>query len=324
MPAGGLLRRCRLAGPGRRRAARRPPPGSPGRRGGGRSRPAAVLGRGGRRARDQLSDLGLAPVRVRHGSRSTRPAAADRRPTPGPRATRRSTPRRLPIPRRPCCSATPGTTRPRRCCSGLARGSGTRSLAGMATRGPAGWLRPLLGVAPRRHRAGLPRERPGPWRDPHNADPAFARVRVRHTVLPTLEAELGPGIAEALARTADAGARRRRPARPAGRGGGPGDGHARLRCAARAAGGPAYPGHPPLAAAARGAGADGRARRHGRRAGHRLARPGLGRSAPRTRRPAGRAPDHPADPRLNPHVAAVPACCGGCSPLRRIYRAQRW
>ena len=39
--------------------------------------------------------------------------------------------------------------------------------------------------------------------DPHNADPAFARVRVRTKVLPILEQELGPGIAEALSRTAD-------------------------------------------------------------------------------------------------------------------------
>ena len=35
------------------------------------------------------------------------------------------------------------------------------------------------------------------------ADPAFARVRVRTRVLPVLEVELGPGIAESLARTAD-------------------------------------------------------------------------------------------------------------------------
>ncbi|MFM9785628.1 tRNA lysidine(34) synthetase TilS, partial [Streptomyces scabiei] len=42
-----------------------------------------------------------------------------------------------------------------------------------------------------------------PWRDPHNLDPAYARVRVRETVLPTLERELGPGVAEALARTAE-------------------------------------------------------------------------------------------------------------------------
>ncbi len=35
-----------------------------------------------------------------------------------------------------------------------------------------------------------------------NADPATARARVRHRVLPVLEAELGPGVAAALARTA--------------------------------------------------------------------------------------------------------------------------
>ena len=42
-----------------------------------------------------------------------------------------------------------------------------------------------------------------PWTDPHNADPAYARVRVRERVLPVLEAELGPGVAAALARSAD-------------------------------------------------------------------------------------------------------------------------
>src|SRR5690606_10404564 len=42
-----------------------------------------------------------------------------------------------------------------------------------------------------------------PWHDPQNGDRAFARVRVRETVLPLLESELGPGIAEALARTAE-------------------------------------------------------------------------------------------------------------------------
>jgi tRNA(Ile)-lysidine synthase len=41
-----------------------------------------------------------------------------------------------------------------------------------------------------------------PWADPHNDDPAYTRVRVRSAVLPVLERELGPGIAEALARTA--------------------------------------------------------------------------------------------------------------------------
>ena len=41
-----------------------------------------------------------------------------------------------------------------------------------------------------------------PWQDPHNSDFRFARARVRHQALPALEDALGPGVAEALARTA--------------------------------------------------------------------------------------------------------------------------
>jgi tRNA(Ile)-lysidine synthase len=41
-----------------------------------------------------------------------------------------------------------------------------------------------------------------PWDDPHNDDLSFTRVRVRHRALPVLEEHLGPGIAEALARSA--------------------------------------------------------------------------------------------------------------------------
>lgn len=89
---------------------------------------------------------------------------------------------------------------------GLARGSGTRSLAGMPARAGL-YRRPLLGL-PRAvvvaAAAEAAREDPRlePWTDPHNADPGFARVRVRTEVLPVLERALGPGIAEALARTA--------------------------------------------------------------------------------------------------------------------------
>jgi tRNA(Ile)-lysidine synthase len=84
---------------------------------------------------------------------------------------------------------------------GLARGSGTRSLAGMPrSRGP--FRRPLLHLRRDVVRAEVPDGAPV-VHDPHNDDDRFARVRVRHRVLPVLEAELGPGIAEALARTAD-------------------------------------------------------------------------------------------------------------------------
>jgi tRNA(Ile)-lysidine synthase len=40
------------------------------------------------------------------------------------------------------------------------------------------------------------------WNDPHNDNPEFSRVRVRNEALPILEKSIGPGIAEALARSA--------------------------------------------------------------------------------------------------------------------------
>jgi tRNA(Ile)-lysidine synthase len=85
---------------------------------------------------------------------------------------------------------------------GLARGSGAGSLQGMAP--VAGrYRRPLLGI--RRATTVLACADQGlePWADPHNDDPSYTRVRVRRDVLPVLEAELGPGVAEALARTAE-------------------------------------------------------------------------------------------------------------------------
>jgi tRNA(Ile)-lysidine synthase len=86
---------------------------------------------------------------------------------------------------------------------GLARGSGTRSLAGMAAaRGI--FRRPLLEIPRAVVRQACADEGLEVWEDPANADRAFARARVRHDVLPVLEAQLGPGIAPALARTARA------------------------------------------------------------------------------------------------------------------------
>jgi tRNA(Ile)-lysidine synthase len=88
---------------------------------------------------------------------------------------------------------------------GLARGAGAVSLQGMAEASDLDGvtlLRPLLSVRRSTTRAACMAEGLEPWDDPHNAEPRFARVRVRETVLPVLESELGPGIAEALARTA--------------------------------------------------------------------------------------------------------------------------
>ncbi len=85
---------------------------------------------------------------------------------------------------------------------GLARGSGGRSLAGMAPR--AGHLlRPFLHLRRATTEQVCAELGLDPWQDPHNTDHRFTRVRVRESVLPTLETELGPGVAEALARTAE-------------------------------------------------------------------------------------------------------------------------
>ncbi|KAB1883424.1 tRNA lysidine(34) synthetase TilS [Microbacterium maritypicum] len=90
---------------------------------------------------------------------------------------------------------------------GLARGSGAASLQGMAPvredDDGVRWVRPLLGVRRETTRAFCAASALDPWDDPHNLDDRYARVRVRERVLPVLEAELGPGIAEALVRTAE-------------------------------------------------------------------------------------------------------------------------
>ena len=85
---------------------------------------------------------------------------------------------------------------------GLARGSGGRSIAGMR-RAFDEFRRPLLDVTRAQTEAACAAEGIESWEDPHNTDPRFTRARVRHGVLPLLEEQLGPGVAAALARTAD-------------------------------------------------------------------------------------------------------------------------
>jgi tRNA(Ile)-lysidine synthase len=84
---------------------------------------------------------------------------------------------------------------------GLARGAGARSLSGMRARRGI-YRRPLLGIRRITTLSACAELGIDPWSDPHNDDLRFARARVRHRALPALEAALGPGIAEALARTA--------------------------------------------------------------------------------------------------------------------------
>lgn len=85
---------------------------------------------------------------------------------------------------------------------GLARGSGGRSIAGMR-RGFDVFARPLLDVSRAQTEAACAAEGITWWSDPHNTDPRFLRSRVRHAVLPVLEAELNPQVRRTLARTAD-------------------------------------------------------------------------------------------------------------------------
>jgi tRNA(Ile)-lysidine synthase len=85
---------------------------------------------------------------------------------------------------------------------GLARGSGPRSLAGMPPRRGV-FRRPLLGLRRADTIAACAALGLRTWDDPHNGDRRYARVRVRLDALPALEAALGPGVAAALARTAD-------------------------------------------------------------------------------------------------------------------------
>ena len=85
---------------------------------------------------------------------------------------------------------------------GLARGSGPSGLKGMATQDGT-VHRPFLGLDRATVRQALTDSGHSWWEDPHNADERFTRVRVRNTVLPLLEKELGPGVSGALARTAE-------------------------------------------------------------------------------------------------------------------------
>ena len=200
---------------------------------------------------------------------------------------------------RPCCSGTPATTRPRPCCSAWPAAPAAARSPGCAARSTH-YRRPLLDVSHTDTVTACQVEGLEVWEDPHNDDPAFTRVRVRRRVLPLLEDELGPG------RRRDAGPHRRPAAR---RHGAP----RRVRRARRCARRPPVEGGLPVAAlaglrgpdpdarAAAGGAGRRRARRRAlpparprrRRAGHRLARPEVGR---------------PARPRCAPYAAT------GCSP----------
>jgi tRNA(Ile)-lysidine synthase len=83
------------------------------------------------------------------------------------------------------------------------RGSGTAGLAGIRPVTADGFVRPLVGI----ERAAVEqflRERNIAWReDSSNASLGFDRNRIRHELLPMLQREWNPAIAEMLAHTAD-------------------------------------------------------------------------------------------------------------------------
>jgi tRNA(Ile)-lysidine synthetase-like protein len=84
---------------------------------------------------------------------------------------------------------------------GLARGSGTRSLAGMPARRDL-IRRPLLELTRDTTLAACRALGLEPWSDPANTDPAYARARLRGAMA-ELERLLGPGLVAALGRSAE-------------------------------------------------------------------------------------------------------------------------
>jgi len=86
----------------------------------------------------------------------------------------------------------------------LARGAGTRGLAGIYDRVRGRTIiRPMLGIRREEVETFL-RRRGQPWReDATNRDPQFTRNRVRHELLPLLERDYNPNIRRVLNETAE-------------------------------------------------------------------------------------------------------------------------
>jgi tRNA(Ile)-lysidine synthase len=64
------------------------------------------------------------------------------------------------------------------------------------------YIRPLLEITRKQNEEFCKEVGLDYWNDPHNQDSQFARVRVRTEALPVLEETIGPGISDALARSA--------------------------------------------------------------------------------------------------------------------------
>lgn len=84
---------------------------------------------------------------------------------------------------------------------GLTQGAGTKSLAGMAEHDGI-YCRPFLTISREEVLTACAEAKIRYWSDPHNEDERFTRVKIRKQIIPLLESEIGPGIKEALARSA--------------------------------------------------------------------------------------------------------------------------
>jgi tRNA(Ile)-lysidine synthase len=84
----------------------------------------------------------------------------------------------------------------------LARGSGTKSLAGIPPKRDI-FVRPLLGVSRQVTHEACQEWSLVTWQDPANFDTRHTRVRVRQKVLHALADALGEGVAQGLARSAN-------------------------------------------------------------------------------------------------------------------------
>jgi tRNA(Ile)-lysidine synthase len=84
---------------------------------------------------------------------------------------------------------------------GLARGSGTKSLSGMSEISGS-FIRPFLNIDRSTTQAACDESGIEYWSDPHNLNTEFTRVRIRENILPLIEKEIGPGIIDALSRSA--------------------------------------------------------------------------------------------------------------------------
>ncbi len=84
---------------------------------------------------------------------------------------------------------------------GLTQGAGTKSLAGMSTH-DGRYIRPFLALSREEIISACDEVGIVYWSDPHNDDLRFTRVKIRKQIIPLMERELGPGITDALARSA--------------------------------------------------------------------------------------------------------------------------